>query len=87
MIFFLDLIDWVAGLYTESIGYQTACPTNTPVRSVFFEDLLFGRHGGGGGLCISSNISTYMNSMALYSRSRSPCLARAASCVPLQGCC
>ena len=42
---------------------------------------------GGGSLRISSNISTYMNSMALYGISRSPCLARAASCVPLQGCC
>ena len=25
--------------------------------------------------------------MALYSRSRGPCLVRAACCVPLQGCC
>ena len=42
---------------------------------------------GGGGLSISVDFSTHMNSVVLYGRSRSPCLARADGCVPLQGCC
>ena len=41
----------------------------------------------GRGPAFSSHISTYMNSKALYGRSRSPCLARATDSVPLQGCC
>ena len=41
------------------------------------------REGG----VLGGGISTYMNSMPLCGRSRSPCLARAAGCVPLQGCC
>ena len=30
-------INWAPGLGTELIEYRTACPTNTPVRTVFFE--------------------------------------------------
>ena len=37
---FSDLINWGPGLGTELIGHQTACSTNTPVRTVFFEDFI-----------------------------------------------
>ena len=32
---------------TELIEYQTACPTNTPLRTVFFEDFYCSLHTGG----------------------------------------
>ena len=46
-----------------------------------------GLWGGGGGLSISIDTSTQLDSVVLYGRSRRPCLARASGCVPLQDCC
>ena len=48
---FWDPINWVPGLGPEFIGYRTACPANTPVRTVVFEDFIvrWARRGGGGG--------------------------------------
>ena len=44
--FFFNLIN--SGLGTESVGYRTACPTNAPVRTVFFQDFIVCRTQGWG---------------------------------------
>ena len=42
-------MNWVPGLGTALIWYQLACPTNTPVWTVFFEDFIVRWTPGGGG--------------------------------------
>ena len=47
-VIFWDLLNWVLDWGTDLIGYQRACPTNTPVRTGFSEDFMFAGHVGGG---------------------------------------
>ena len=64
------------------------CRLRMPLQlALGVRETVAGHRLGGGVLCISRDISTCTKSIALYGRSRSPCLARAAGCVPLQGCC
>ena len=62
-----DRINWVPGLGTEFIGYRTACPTNTPVRTAFFEEFINGG-GGGGGLrsAIFCNFAIFRHFSAIF---------------------
>ena len=49
-VIFWDPINGASGFGTELIRYQTACPMNTPVRTVFFQDfILRWTRGGEGG--------------------------------------
>ena len=45
---FSDPIPWVPGVGTDLLRHRLACPTKTPVRTVFFEGFIVGWTWGGG---------------------------------------